>query len=120
MKLKDKERIELEELMIHQQILHQLQHVIDEEEVKKSDLSKILGVSRSYVSQLFHGNKFFNLNLIAKLMIHFGLKFKVQFIDREKKETSKSIYMNFEQETNAYSVSYDDKVSVIVKKVLQA
>lgn len=111
MKLKDKERIELEEIMIHQQILNQLQTVIDEEEIKKSELSKILGVSRSYVTQLFHGNKFFNINLLARLMIHFGLKFNVQFMNREKKDTSKSIYMKFEQDTNSYSVSYENEVS---------
>lgn len=60
--------------------LSQIQKQLDIKGWSRSDLAKELGVSKSFVSQLFSCDKsFFNRNLIGKLQLIFGQKIYLGF-----------------------------------------
>ena len=56
--------------------------------MKSSELAKKLGVSPSYVSQLFSGDKLINYPTLAKLQRIFNIRFK---LDIKNKEIRKSV-----------------------------
>lgn len=71
--------------MIHYRYLSEVDRLIDEMKMSKKELAEKLGVSASYITQLFKGEKILNLEMIAKLQIAFNLKFDIEakeFIDK--------------------------------------
>ena len=108
MKLSKEDRIEIEKLLIHQELLHAMQDYMDKEKLSQNDLAKILGVSKSYISQLFHGNKVLNLEKIAQFSIEMDLKLKTKFCDREV-ERSKLKWQRFHMKSESLTSSIIEK-----------
>ena len=74
----DKERIELETLMLMARFLSEIEKVCEERGLLKKDLAKMIGTSASYITQLFRGNKIINLETIAKIMLALDIQFDVK------------------------------------------
>lgn len=67
-------------MIIQMDFLDEVQKFLDREGWSRTKLAKKLGVSKSFISQLFSGEKsFFNKNLIGKLQIILNKKIAISF-----------------------------------------
>ncbi len=73
----DKERLELETLMLMTGFLSGVEKVCEERGLLKKDLASMIGTSASYVTQLFRGHKIINLETIAKIMLALDIRFDI-------------------------------------------
>ena len=71
------EKIEHDAQMISYRFLSQVEKICEEKNIKKKDLADILGTSRSYITQLFRGNKQVNTYILAKLEDALGISFEI-------------------------------------------
>lgn len=95
----------IEKLMIHQRFVIQLQKLLDEKNEKPKDLAKKINVSKSYISQIFHGNKMVNIDLLAKVMLAYDMKFEALFSERKPVNQCKFVTwqvntLNYDQRIN--------------------
>jgi plasmid maintenance system antidote protein VapI len=66
--------------IIMMKFLHEMEKSLGKQPLKKKELAAILGVSPSYVTQLYNGDKLINLEMIARIEQSFGIEFKVQAV----------------------------------------
>ena len=75
----DKEELEHEARMIMFRFLSELEAINDSGiSIKKKELAEKLGVSPSYITQLFNGNKLLNFTLLAKIQEAFNITFEIK------------------------------------------
>lgn len=72
------EEIEHKAHMISFRFLSEVEIYIDKKGIKKSDLAKMIGTSKSYITQLFRGDKMVNMELLARLEYALGIEFKIK------------------------------------------
>lgn len=90
----DREEFEAERLQLD--ILHTVSQQMERCNLTKSELASRLGVSRSYISQLFAGDTPLNLRTLAKLERVLGGRFRVGIVPST--QTQDSITELHEQE----------------------
>jgi hypothetical protein len=73
----DKEKLEFEASKIHLDFIVDLSGIMEEKGISKSMLAEQLGTSKSYISQLFSGDKLINLILLARIQRIFQINFNV-------------------------------------------
>ena len=73
----EKEELKHEAYMLMFKFLSELERVT-EQTIKKRDLAEALDSSRSFISQLFSGEKLANLTTIAKLQKAYDLTFEIK------------------------------------------
>jgi ribosome-binding protein aMBF1 (putative translation factor) len=73
-----KEELEHEARMIMFRFFSEMENLVSpENKIKKKELAKKLGVSASYITQLFNGEKLVNLSLLAKIQEVYNITFEV-------------------------------------------
>lgn len=95
----DDEKFEFEMQMIHLNLMNQVRELMEKQGMNKKMLAECLHTSKGYVSQLFSGDKMFNLPLIAKLQRIFHVQFMASF--QEIAQYSSGI-VNKENDQNVY------------------
>lgn len=73
----NEEVIEFREAALHLRIIDELIAVLEARNWNKAKLANELGTSKSYITQLFNGNKLINLKLLAKLEKILNIEFRV-------------------------------------------
>lgn len=73
----EKEEIDHEARMIMFRFLSEVEKIVGNDKGYKKRLSRALGVSQSYITQLFTGEKLVNLTMLAKMQKELGIKFEV-------------------------------------------
>ncbi|MDB5246423.1 MAG: helix-turn-helix domain protein [Segetibacter sp.] len=63
--------------MISYRFLSEVEKICEEKNIKKKDLAEALGTSRSYITQLFRGNKQVNTYILAKLEDALDISFEI-------------------------------------------
>lgn len=82
LEFKNEEELDLFEFdKIQLDIIAQLEDYMEVNKIQKSDIAKALNTSKSYITQLFTGDKILNLKTLAKLQRKFNIKFKVSLFD---------------------------------------
>jgi len=74
-----KEIIEFEAEMIHLDIMHEIQYLMDKYDINRTQLAKFLNVTKGYITQLFSGDKLINLKTLAKIQRIFKIKFSFEY-----------------------------------------
>jgi len=78
------EEIEHEAYMIMFRFLSELEKISSgEHPLKKKELAEKLGVSPSYITQLFNGRKLINLTTLAKIERAFNITFEIKVNQNE-------------------------------------
>lgn len=77
-----KEKTETIASMIQLNIMHEVYSLMQTREMNKAQLAEKLGVSKSYITQLFSADKSINLKLIAQIQDIFEVKFNASFQDK--------------------------------------
>jgi len=80
----EKEKIETFASIIQLDIMNDVSSLMQAKGMNKKQLAEKLGVSKSYVTQMFTVDKNINLKLIAQIQSVFNVKFCPQFISREE------------------------------------
>lgn len=87
----DKEKLEFIGDKIQLDILLKLKDIMKKREVSSSELANRIGVSNSFVSQLFSGDKKLNINHLAAIVFYFNVVLDISIKDNER---SKLIQFN--------------------------
>ncbi|MDD3050579.1 MAG: helix-turn-helix transcriptional regulator [Candidatus Cloacimonetes bacterium] len=82
----DEDRLSFEAEMIHLDLMYKIQCLMDTSKINKTELAKLLGVSKGYLTQLFTGDKLLNLKTIAKLQRIFDVKLNLTLEHKESSE----------------------------------
>jgi len=72
------ERIAHHAQMISFRFLSEIEKVCENRNIKKNELAKMVGTSRSFITQLFRGGKQINTTLLAKIEEVLDLTFSIQ------------------------------------------
>lgn len=86
----EKDEIQHDAYMLMFKFLSELERVTDNS-IHKKDLAIALNTSRSFISQLFSGNKLANLTTLAKLQNAYNLTFEVKAVLNNKYTASLDI-----------------------------
>jgi transcriptional regulator with XRE-family HTH domain len=82
----EKEKERLEEELLNLKFITAIEEIMEQKEINKTDVAEILKSSRSYVSQLFSGNKMINIKTLTKIQKGLNISFKIYAIDNIKFE----------------------------------
>ena len=66
--------------IIMMKFLQAMEISMGKNKLNKKTLASMLGISPSYVTQLYNGDKLINLEMIARIEQAFGIEFKVQAV----------------------------------------
>ncbi len=98
----EEDRIEVKASFIQLDILDEVKKLMEEKNISRTELAKKLKKSKSFVSQLFSGDKALNLKMIAQFQEIFNAKFIPAFKDYSKFSSSKKYYKNDYLNNNNY------------------
>lgn len=104
----DKEKFKFEESMLNSDVMHLIRHLMDtypERKMANKDLAKKLGVSTSYVSQLFSGDKKFNRKLLINFQRIFDVRFQFTTKDGVGLPDEQRVVLNIKYNCNATNES---------------
>ena len=82
----EREKERLEEELLNLKFITAIEEIMEQKEINKTDVAEILKSSRSYVSQLFSGNKMINIKTLTKIQKGLNISFKIYAIDNKKFE----------------------------------
>ena len=82
----EREKERLEEELLNLKFITAIEEIMEQKEINKTDVAEILKSSRSYVSQLFSGNKMINIKTLTKIQKGLNISFKIYAIDYIKFE----------------------------------
>jgi transcriptional regulator with XRE-family HTH domain len=82
----EREKERLEEDLLNLKFITAIEEIMDQKDINKTDVAEILKSSRSYVSQLFSGNKMINIKTLTKIQKGLNISFKIYAIDNKKFE----------------------------------
>lgn len=71
------QELQHEATMISFRFISELEQEMDKVDMNRSELAKELGTSKSYLTQLWRGDKVVNLKFIAKCQMVFKKKFEI-------------------------------------------
>lgn len=77
--------------IIMMKFLQAMEKSMGKNKLNKKTLANILGISPSYVTQLYNGDKLINLEMIARIEQAFGIEFKVQAVRKTGIKAHKDI-----------------------------
>ena len=114
-----KEKHEFQIIAFHLDIMNKIKCEMDKQGLTQKDLAKKLKVSKSYVSQLFSGDKILNLSMINDIKnvlgctINFDLQFPIQPV-KVNKATLKS-YMEKRKKSSSFEIPTADYTGFTIK-----
>ncbi len=73
----EKDKLELEAELLHLKFVKVVEKLMEDEGISKAQLADVLSTSKSYITQLFSGNKLLNIKTLVKLQRVLGFNFKI-------------------------------------------
>jgi len=74
----ENEKLELEAELLHLKFVGVLEELMEQEKITKAELAEKLSTSKSYITQLFTGDKLLNIKTLAKLQRVLNFNFKIE------------------------------------------
>lgn len=78
----EKDKLELDKEMLSARFLSEIQMYLEAKDISRKDFAKKMGMSASFVSQLFTSDKLVSMEFLAKVQQKLSLKFYVSTIDQ--------------------------------------
>lgn len=94
-----KDRIELDRDILSAKFLSEIQFFLDENKITRKNFANKVGVSQSFISQLFTGEKVVSMEFLAKTQQAYKIKFNIRLeetLDYSSKSDSefKQVYLD--------------------------
>lgn len=86
------------EQMLSFRLLSEVEKITDERNILRKDLASMIGVSASYITQLYRGNKVVNLEILAKLEEALGFRFSVSAVAPDLLEIGEECSITWDEE----------------------
>jgi len=99
MKLTKEDFIEINKLNLQSVIVNEVENLRKKRGLSKTDIADALNVKSSFVTQLFQGSKFFNLDHLARLKYAFNLRVDMKFSQLEERK--------FEEDEFEFATGYE-------------
>ena len=74
----ENDKLELEAELLHLKFVGVIEELMEQEGVSKADLAEELATSKSYITQLFTGDKLLNIKTLVKLQRALNFNFKIE------------------------------------------
>lgn len=71
-------KLNLEAELLHLKFVSVIEELMEKERMSRTELAERLGTSNGYITQLFTGDKLFNIKTLAKLQQALDLNFKIE------------------------------------------
>jgi transcriptional regulator with XRE-family HTH domain len=78
------QKAKLEEELLSLKFIATIEEILEQNDVNRSDLANILDSSKSYVSQVFSGDKMVNIRILAKIQRALNVSFKLYAVDNNR------------------------------------
>jgi len=116
--------LEHEKRMIMYRILSEVERVADQKKLNRKELASLIGTSASYITQLFRGTKFINIETIAKFQKALDITFEISACSNESEEVIDNLNLDqiYENQGNiqgfwtfhSFPPSYNQKEKQVV------
>ena len=112
----DDEKFELYAELISLKIARQINEILDQKGITRSELAKMINTSPSYITQIMKGDKLINLKLIAKIEYYldatFNFTFKSNFHQYDRASSSSYMLLNTNNSADLITeVNDNDQIS---------
>jgi len=112
----DDEKFELYAELISLKIARQINEILDQKGITRSELAKMINTSPSYITQIMKGDKLINLKLIAKIEYYldatFSFTFKSNFHQYDRANSSSYMLLNTNNSADLITeVNDNDQIS---------
>lgn len=78
----EKEKIDTDAGFISLVFISEIEKHMDRIGISKADLARELKTSKSYLTQLWRGDKYLNMAMIAKIQFVLRVKFEIKLVDQ--------------------------------------
>jgi len=78
----NEEEVELKTQLLAFSFLSEIEKLYTENNIKRNELAKAIGVSPSHLTQLFRGHRIPNLKILTKMIMYFGREYKIATEDK--------------------------------------
>jgi ribosome-binding protein aMBF1 (putative translation factor) len=96
------EKQRFEEIKIQLDFLRLIQKEMNYQDMSRQDLANILGVNRSFVSQLFSGSKKINLRIIQKMKDALGIEISIT-VKKRQQQKMKALFLATKKSDSYYT-----------------
>jgi transcriptional regulator with XRE-family HTH domain len=111
------QKAKLEEELLSLKFIATIEELLEQNDVNRSDLANILDSSKSYVSQVFSGDKMINIRILAKIQRALNVSFKLYAVDNNRFQFEK-VSCNLHRRINLQDYLNADKEQVYkLKKI---
>ena len=97
------QKIEIEKHLIQANIVSELEYIRKESGITKSQIAEKLGVSKAFISQLYAGNRFFNIEHLAKIQQGLDIRINLTFERRDS--------IRIKNDPKRFNLTYDAQIS---------
>lgn len=112
-----KEKAKLEEELLSLKFIATIEELLEQNDVNRSDLANILDSSKSYVSQVFSGDKMLNIRILARIQRALNVSFKLYAVDNNRFQFEK-VSCNLHRRINLQDYLNADKEQIYkLKKI---
>lgn len=84
--------------MLMYRFLSEIERLMDEREMSKKELAAKIGVSASYITQLYRGTKPLNIETLAKIELALDFSFEIKAVEKSLLEMDDSLQQNWSEE----------------------
>ncbi|MDZ7636243.1 MAG: helix-turn-helix transcriptional regulator [Bacteroidales bacterium] len=91
------QKAKLEEELLSLKFIATIEELLEQNDVNRSDLANILDSSKSYVSQVFSGDKMVNIRILAKIQRALNVSFKLYAVDNNRFQFEKFLVICIEE-----------------------
>ena len=91
-KLESQLKVKLNALVLQDRFISEVDVLMEQYNLNKKELAIKLGVSSSFITQVFKGKKFMNFSILAKLQEVFNIEFKIQAVSKAEIERDTKLY----------------------------
>lgn len=100
LQIPSEERIEFEKEILHFAVMRNIQQHLGKR--KYSSIASEIGVSKSFISQLFSGDKKINIDLMVKFQRALKFKFQINSLSIEEKPREENVIQMFSYDVPIY------------------
>ena len=116
----EEEKIEHDAGMISLRMLSEVEKFCDDRNIKKTDLAAMVGTSKSYITQLFRGDKNINANIMARFENALGVTFETRLKPKEETQDEQiraTFFMNKNPHGTWYVSPSDKETEEIISNL---
>lgn len=93
----EKETKHLAQMLMYR-FLSEIEKLMEERNLSKKELAEAIGVSPSYVTQLYRGTKPLNIETLAKIELALDFRFEIKAVEKSLLEIDESVQQNWNED----------------------